>query len=517
MSTSDAGGKTGSESRKRRGLFLTLWRAWWVRNDEELSAEDAASTLFRFFRSKHVGDLRIAASLALILLLFDIALVSAYSYIYKPPIANSPPSVNSIAPPNTPPSVNSIAPPNPTEIEKANSVAFWNMIANTIDALFKYAGPAITICGAIVAWAYVSASKRLGIIDLFACEISTLCRVGTIFDIGKIYAKMYSNGTATEKQAAAKDIASSQFISQEQYFPIFEQNSSDLESLEALVVESITEYYTYMKAMRDLLRKLASIEVSRITKSIDSAPGDKAEIDPWHQTVSDIIYVLFLGYESARKAITDLTEFQPTRAEHIIAILLTELVCYSFLCKVLKDDNLRFSRLQLRLSDYENVVPELIEEVNSGYHGNQRKYWAPAQRTIAELKARYIAALDSVQQCAMMNNAVSREVSVTMRHHDKPIAAAIPGSTVMLEIQVQNKGLVPLRYSWTSPSAKLADSDKSSVALTLPRGPQETVLFVEVTNEEGGAFTASVAIPLANGPASQDGPVLKILFDNGCL
>src|ERR1700682_2946009 len=513
MSTSDAGGKTGRESPKRRGLFRTLWLAVWVRENEELPAADAGSTLFRFFRSKHVGDLRIAARLALILLLFDIALVSAYSYIYKPPIANS------IASPNTPPSVNSIAPPNPTEIEKAKakSVAFWNMIANTIDALFKYAGPAITICGAIVAWAYVSASKRLGIIDLFACEISTLCRVGTIFDIGKIYAKMYSNGTATDKQAAAKDIASPQFISQEQYFPIFEQNSSDLESLEALVVESITEYYTYMKAVRDLLRKLASIEVSRITTSIDSAPGDKAEIDPWHQTVSDIIYVLFLGYESARKAITDLTEFQPTRAEHIIAILLTELVCYSFLCKSLKDDNLRFSRLQLRLSDYENVVPELIEEVNAGYHGNQKKYWAPAQRTIAELKARYIAALDSVQQYAIMNNAVSREVSVIMRHHDKPIAAAIPGSTVMLEIQVQNKGLVPLRYSWTSPSAKLADSDMSSVALTLPRGPQETVLFVEVTNEEGGALTASVAIPLANGPASQDGPVLKILFDNGCL
>ena len=57
------------------------------------------------------------------------------------------------------------------------------MIANIIDALFKYAGPAITICGAIVAWAYVSASKQLGIIDLFACEIKTLCRVGTIFDV----------------------------------------------------------------------------------------------------------------------------------------------------------------------------------------------------------------------------------------------------------------------------------------------------------------------------------------------
>jgi hypothetical protein len=494
MSTSDAGGKSGSESPKRRGLFLTLLRAWRVRNDEELSAEDAASTLFRFFRSKHVGDLRLIELLARWLLLPYLLVALLITLI---PPANTAQSTSQNTSQNTPPII-------------FQFLIFYKTFA-------QYFGPAVPIYGAIVAWAYISASKRLGIIDLFACEISTLCRVGTIFDIGIIYAKMYSNDTATDKQAAAKDIASSQFNSQEQYFPIFEQNSSDLESLEALVVESITEYYTYMKAVRDLLRKLASIKVSRITKSIDSAPGDKAEIDPWHQTVADIIYVLFLGYESARKAITDLTEFQPTRAEHIIAILLTELVCYSFLCKFHKDDKLRFSRLQLRLSDYENVVPELIKRVNSGYHGNQRKYWAPAQRTIADLKARYIAALDSVRQYAIMNNAASREVSVTMRHHDKPIAAAIPGSTVMLEIQVQNKGLVPLRYSWTSPSAKLADSDMSSVALTLPRGPQQTVLLVDVTNEEGGALTASVAIPLANGPASQDGPVLKILFDNGCL
>jgi len=402
MSTSDAGGKSGSESPKRRGLFLTLLRAWRVRNDEELSAEDAASTLFRFFRSKHVGDLRIAASLALILLVFDIALVSAYSYIYQPAIANTPPSVNSIAPPNTPPSVKPIAPPNPSDIEKAEakSVAFWNTIATTIDALFKYAGPAITICGAIVAWAYVSASKRLGIIDLFACEISTLCRVGTIFDIGKIYVDMYDQGNAAEKHAKAKHIASSQsFDSQEDYFPIFDHNSSDLESLEALVVESITEYYTYMKAARDLLRKLASIDVSHISKSGDSATAGTAKVDPWHQTLADVIYVLYLGYESARKAITDLTEFQPTQAEHTIVILLTELVCYSFLCKFHKHDSVRFARLRLRQSDYERIVPVLIQEVSSGYEGNQRKYWAPAQGTILELELRFHDAMTTLLRC----------------------------------------------------------------------------------------------------------------------
>jgi hypothetical protein len=487
MSTSDAGGQSGNKSRKRRGLFLTLLRAWWVCDDEELSAEDAASTLFRFFRSKHVGDLKLAANLALLLLLFHTALVLFYSYIS--------PSANSIPTPGVQP-------------------GSADGIAHTIDLLFKYVGPAVTIYGAIVAWAYLSASKRLGVIDLFACEISTLGRVGSIFDVGKIYVQMYKNGNAAEKHAAAKHES---FVSEEEYFPVFEHNSSDLESLEALVVESITEYYTYMKAARDLLRKLTSIDVSHISNSGDSAPNGKGKIDPWHQNVADIIYVLFLGYESARKAITDLTEFQPTRAEHIIIILLTELVCYSFLCEFLQNDKVRFARLQLRLADYEDVVPKLIKEVNSAYLGNQKKYWAPAQRTIAELKDRYIAALDAGQQFAIMNNAASREVSVTMRHHDKPIAAAVPGSTVMLEIQVQNKGLVPLRYSWTCATAKLVDSDTSSVALTLPRSPRETVLFVEVTNEEGGTLNASVAIPLANESSPQTNPVLKILFDNGRL
>ena len=79
MSNSAAGGKTGSKSRKRRGLFRTLWRAWWVRDNEELSAEDAASTLFRFFRSKHVGDLKLVAKVAVILLMVHIVFVVVYS------------------------------------------------------------------------------------------------------------------------------------------------------------------------------------------------------------------------------------------------------------------------------------------------------------------------------------------------------------------------------------------------------------------------------------------------------
>ena len=77
--------KIGSESPKRRGPFRTMWRAWRVRDNEELPAEDAASTLFRFFRSKHVADLKLVANLALILLVFHILLVVTSSVVTDDP------------------------------------------------------------------------------------------------------------------------------------------------------------------------------------------------------------------------------------------------------------------------------------------------------------------------------------------------------------------------------------------------------------------------------------------------
>ena len=57
-----------------------------------------------------------------------------------------------------------------------------------------------------------------------------------------------------------------------------------------------------MKTVRDLQRKLAENE-----------PAKTAEA-----TYANLIYVLYLGHESARKAIKELVEFQPTRAENIM-------------------------------------------------------------------------------------------------------------------------------------------------------------------------------------------------------
>jgi hypothetical protein len=299
-----------------------FWRALTL-PEHQLSARDAASTLFRFFRSKHVVDLRLIFTLASFVLLIHICIVVLFT--------------------GTP---------------------------------LNYIGPAVPVYGAIAAWAYLNAATRLGVVDLFACEISTLCRVGTIIDIGKRYVRLYERSEVGIETAHTEG-----YVSQEDYFPVFDNNSRDLQALEALVVINITEFYTYMKATRDSQRKLADIKPSH-------PPLDGSGPDPWHAALANMIYMLFLGYESARKSVKDLIEFEPTRAEDTMVILLSELICYAFLCRTFKGDQLKSARLELRRADYIRDVRELYGKVNAG-HGDNDKYWTQAKETLPELKNRF--------------------------------------------------------------------------------------------------------------------------------
>lgn len=341
-----------SRTKTARGTVATLWHAATVRHDEELDARDSASTLFRFFRSRHVRDLKLIFFVAIAVLFIHIGIAIILAGL---------------------------------QLHSAGSAAGGaNAGTAAVGSLATYLGPAVPVYGAILAWAYLTASKRLGVVDLFACEIATLCRVATIFDVGSRYVAMWKN--INEHSVIDTSSAhSNNFVSQEDYFPIFATNSQDLQALEALVVGNITEFYTYMKATRDSQRKLAQIQTVEAAK----------------EATANVIYMLFLGYESGRKAIKDLIEFQPTAAENMIVILLTELVCYAFLCEHFKDDDLRFKRLQLREADYEKVLPALLRQVNEAHDGNE-EYWAPAKRTIPELQRRYDHALQTLRRCASL-------------------------------------------------------------------------------------------------------------------
>jgi hypothetical protein len=330
------------------GMSLrTLWRAYSA-PESRLSEEEAASTLFRFFRSTHVVDLRLIVVTILGLLGFYTIIV----IIALVELSMSEPKMQP-------------------------------------DLAVKLIGPAVAIAGLIISWAYKAASTRLGIIDLFGCEIATICRVGTIFDIGTHYVGAYEGQGAVKDDSAEKRGASETYTSQEDYFPIFDNNSSDLQLLEALIVCRITEFYTFMKATRDTQRRLATIPPP---KDISLAQGAAAGVQsPWHSATLDVVYMIFLGYEAGRKAIHHLVEFEPTAAETTIVIMITELTCYGLLLGKLKADP-RYPRLRLRAQTYREITPMLYRKINSD-HGEAEAYWRPARELLPQLRERYEAAL----------------------------------------------------------------------------------------------------------------------------
>lgn len=250
----------------------------------------------------------------------------------------------------------------------------------------KYGGPALVVFGGVVSWAYKTGSSRLGVVDLFACEISTLCRVLTVVEAVRACVSRVDHPPTTH--AASNETHADgvqEFTSQENYFPVFESNNQALQTLEAKVVINITAFYTYMKAFRDSLRTLA--QISPATGEVNDQPV----IDVWRTAAGNSVYMLFLSLESARKSVFDLIEFEPEQAENLAVVLLSELDAFQFLREKyanVEEDNIYRRRIELRVPDYKKKVPKLIKLVDRGYKSD-RDNWEKAHSLLDELRKRY--------------------------------------------------------------------------------------------------------------------------------
>jgi hypothetical protein len=239
-------------------------------------------------------------------------------------------------------------------------------------------GAVLLICGTILAWTYQTGSKRLGVVDLFACEIVTLCRVGALMEVVKRLILAHDTLSGPSTPVAAPDTSQQEFkigrfTSQENYFPVFEQNTKDLQVLEADVVINVTAFYTYMKAFRDQLRALSELGSGEDSRHQKSA------------LLVNAIYMIFLGYESARKSIDELIEFEPTQAEALVTALVIELPAYRFLTKCFGPDDIRGRRLALREDKYGEFVPQLYEKVMNTATAD----WENARTTAIDLERLY--------------------------------------------------------------------------------------------------------------------------------
>ena len=97
-----------------------------------------------------------------------------------------------------------------------------------------------------------------------------------------------------------------------------------------------------------------------------------------------MIYMQFLVYESARRAVNELIEFQPNQAESIVNILCSELVTFPYLQTSYQDDY-HGPRLRLRCEEYTMIVPQLYCTIMAAEHPN----WNRAKSIARELMRRY--------------------------------------------------------------------------------------------------------------------------------
>jgi len=117
-----------------------------------------------------------------------------------------------------------------------------------------------------------------------------------------------------------------------------------------------------------------------------------------HNAARDLVYLLYLGLESGRKAIEDLVEFEPQQAERTIVVLLSELVAYCFLrCEFSDPNDMRCKRLEMRKRVYEQKISNLSTLVEDGHKGHKAAQWEPAWLLLPELHARYERAMDATK------------------------------------------------------------------------------------------------------------------------
>ena len=312
-----------------------------------------SSTFERLGASRHVADLRLIFSVTIIFMIAASILALVFCFEFQ---------VMSTWP----------------EIKSSQSGWIWaRLVFSAVADSGVFIGGIGAVGGGVLAWTYQTGSARLGVVDLFACEIATLCRVAAVTDLVERYVHLFRTGpqpALPSRIDGDAPINGGRFTSQESYFPVFEASVKDLQQLEADVVENVTAFYTYSKVMRDSLRKLAEIH----------PPLSGGHTDNWHQAICHVIYMQFLGLESARKAIKQLVEYEPTQAEDTFTILLSELVAYSFLREQFEGD-LRERLLKAREEKYRQHVPNLYLAVKD----RTGPKWARAKEVAAEVMKRH--------------------------------------------------------------------------------------------------------------------------------
>jgi hypothetical protein len=203
--------------------------------------------------------------------------------------------------------------------------------------------------GATIAWAYQSANTRFGVVDLFAAEILTICRVSAALAFMPNCVALFRCGKTPPHMGAG---------SQEDYMVAFDSNSKELEVLDGRVVVPVTQFYVYFKSLRD--------SMSRMDAMTRQPPADTGSNnpDPTLEALLNMIYMAFLTFESARFAARNLLDGTRSRQEGVLLALLSEIPAYLLLKEVFdkRPGDIRKKKIDHRFPGYQELMRELKGE-----------------------------------------------------------------------------------------------------------------------------------------------------------
>jgi len=152
----------------------------------------------------------------------------------------------------------------------AIGVVIYGFSTNSLKDDATIATALVAAAAAVLNWTYQSGSRRIGAVDLFACEISALCRVSLVINFAQTCVDRAERAheamrrlTRSEAEKPSDNTLDRpddgepvKFTSEEDYTPVYDGNISDLEPLDVNVVTYVTEFYTYRKTMVDHLRAI---------------------------------------------------------------------------------------------------------------------------------------------------------------------------------------------------------------------------------------------------------------------
>jgi hypothetical protein len=203
----------------------------------------------------------------------------------------------------------------------------------TPEALIAVIGIALGAVG----WAYQAANTRFGVVDIFAAEIATLCRVSAVSEFIPNSIRRYCSGDDFPKIDAMSD-----------YIVIFNNHAKDLEILDGDVVRYVTQFYVYTKALTDVVAR--------------GSPAKGPEDNPG---AVNIIYNAFLAFESGRQALTVLMDDPEERTEYVLTAMISEVPAYLFLLSEIRDpEDLLFHRLRNRLRHYQTLISQIESDMS---------------------------------------------------------------------------------------------------------------------------------------------------------